>query len=238
MNNTEIVQSKRETQDNSLIAAAQRGDQAAKEQLCQRFAALIIRIAGRFYLGAHALISRQELIQAGYVGFFDALFRYDLKSNASLATYALPWILGEMRKTIRSSMDHAGGYEEIRCIKRAQTALEMRHHQAPTIQEIALSCGFSLWRTAALLQFADMAHLESETSEMQPLSLREQTSIDNRAEFHIALEKLPVQERKLLLLRYYRDLTQAETAKAMGKSQAQISRIERSAIDHMKAQLT
>lgn len=221
--------------EHALVLAAQDGDAGAIRRLAEQYTALIVSLSGRFYLGAHALLAREELIQAGYVGLLDAIAHYDIEKQTALSTYALSWILGEMRRTVKRSVEHAGGYEEIRRIRRVQAGLEAQNNAEPTIGEIAAACDMPIWQTAALMQMAEIMRIEDQQAEL-PAQLDK--AMEDRVAFRMALDALEAQERQVVLLRYYRGMSQTETAKTMGKSQTQISRIERRAMDHMKTMLT
>lgn len=174
----------------SLLALAQQGDQQALERLITPYRALLHALARRFY---GSVLSGDELAQAGYLGLIEAVRRYDAGKGVRLITYAVPWILGEMKRALRAaacapvSLDGESGEEE----------------------------GQSLLDT---LRGADGVNMEA-------LDLR------------MAIAQLTQEEQSVLLLRFYQDKTQKETAAALSKSQAQISRIERHALDCLRTLL-
>ncbi len=227
-------------EEDTLVRAAKEGDSAALETLTARHAPLVRGLSARFYRSAQAALSREELVQSGYMGLLLALARYDEASDAAFGTYALAWILGEMRRTVKSAVNMTGGYEQIARLKRKQSAFEAANGRSPTVEELAALCGETPWQVAQLTYMASVVRYESEEAS----GGGEETIADGREnpeeqiDIKLALDALPREERQVILLRYYRDWTQAETARAVGKSQAQISRMERRAIDRMKALLT
>ena len=183
------MNNEKENQINTLIADAQNGDEIAKEILIEMHRAMIWSLANRMQCER---ATRQELVQAGYLGFMRALVRYDPAMDAKLITYALPWILGEMRRAMRWKESEIYSLDE---------PLDGEH-----------------------LTLYDM--LEGEPG------------VDiNRLDLHLALSKLSRDEQLLLCLRYFRDKTQKEAAVILGKSQTQISRMERHALDSLHAML-
>lgn len=220
--------------EGTLVLLAKKGDTQAIRRLVEQYTALIVSLSGRFYIGTHALLTREELIQAGYVGLLDAVAHYDIAKKATLRTYAFEWILGEMRRTVKRSVDHAGGYEKMRQIHRMQAALEAQNSSTITLGDIAKACNMPIWQAATLIQMEEITHIEAQNQE--PMH-RSAMQMEERVDLHLALEMLTEQERQVILLRYYRGMSQMETARVLGKSQTQVSRIEHCAINRMKDML-
>ena len=108
-------------EEEKWILAAQNGNVQAMEWVAEKYRLLITKLSHRFYVGVQSLFSREELIQAGYVGLFRAMENYSPQKGSSLGTYAFSWILGEMRKALRVAMDHTGSYAGIGRIRRGGT---------------------------------------------------------------------------------------------------------------------
>lgn len=181
--------SDRATDEPALIAQAQHGDKAAMETLLARFQPLLWSLSRR--LGSTAAAS--ELVQAGSLGLMQAIRRYDEKQDVRLITYAVPWILGEMKRALRGM--------QFRC-------LSLEDERGEESRSLA-DC----------LQGAGGVDLE-------------------RVDLRLAMQRLPQDAQTLICLRYFRDHTQAETARLLHKSQTQISRMERRALDQLHAILT
>ena len=183
--------SDRAADEPALIALAQHGDKAAMGTLLARFQPMLWALSRR--LGSTAAIPWEELVQAGNLGLMQAVRRYDDSQDVQLITYAVPWILGEMRRTLRSL--------QFRCL-----SLEEERGEG--------SCSLM-----ECLQGAGGMDLE-------------------RVDLRLAMQRLPQEAQTLICLRYFRDRTQAETAQLMHRSQAQVSRMERRALDQLHAILT
>ena len=225
-------------EEEKWISEAQRGDAHAIEWIAEKYRKLITQLSKRFYIGTQSLFSREELVQAGYVGLFHAMANYSAQKETALGTYAFSWILGEMRKALRVAVDHTGSYEGIRQIRRFQSEFEATHSREPTIMEMAEGCSMPLWQAASLLNLCLEADADDAADINECGCEARQRSTQEAAEWNIAIEELPAMERRVILLRYFRDLSQTETAHMLGKSQAQISRMERQAIERLKALLT
>lgn len=173
-------------QERSLIARAQRGDAQAMEALLSRHRALLFALAGRL----HRIngIPDEELVQAGSLGLMRAIGRYDAKQGVKLITYAVPWILGEMKRTLRGARMDWASLDEAR----AQDG-------APLLDTLRGSDGVDI----------------------------------DAVDLRLAMQRLPQEEQTLICLRYFRERTQKEAALLLNKSQTQISRMERRALDRL-----
>lgn len=222
-----------EAEEARLIARTREGDASAAEALLSPYKALLASLAGRFLTQG---VQTEELVQAGYVGMLRAARRYDPGKGVRFVTYAVPWILGEMRRTVRRALDATGAYDRRGQIARAQETLSAALLRAPSAAELAAACGLTPWELMQALCVSSPLSLDGET---QPgggaLSTQERIGggeIDlDAVDLRIALGRLDEEARKVILLRYFSDRTQRETAQALNKSQAQVSRVERRALD-------
>ena len=171
--------------EHELINRALCGDKDAEEKLICCYLPFVHALAGRLW---QSHVSRDELVHAGSVGLFRALHHYDIDREAKFSTYAMPWILGEMRRMMR-------------CAECRNISLdEMQDTESKSMYDV-------IQGTPGV-------------------------SVD-RIDLRLALEKLAKEDRLLICLRYFRDKTQKETAILLRKSQAQISRMERRALDQL-----
>lgn len=177
--------------ESTLLSLAVGGDRSAAESLLVMHTPFIRSLARRFFCPE----MQDELLQAGYTGLLRAIRRFDSSSGVRLLTYAYPWIIGEMKRTMRDSLKH------IQALSLDDAGSE---EEPPLIELIAGDHGIDI-------RYVDL---------------------------HLALSSLPPDERLLICLRYYRDKSQAETALLLKKSQAQISKLERKALDRLVAMLT
>lgn len=169
--------------ENRWIDLAQSGDMDAMQRLLEMHMPLIGMLSSRLQA---SYMDKETLLQAGRIGLMEAARHYQPEMNVKLITYAVPWILGEMKKALRR--------EAIRGVSlEGMTESEDRR----PVQMLCSREGIDI------------------------------TSVDLR----MALEKLSKDLRLIVCLRYFRDKTQKETALLLGKSQAQISRMERQALD-------
>ena len=171
------------------VLLAKAGDAAAAQRLLMAHQPLLRSLYSRFECSE---MLHPDLLQAGNLGVLRAVRHYDPAYDVRFMTYAVPWVLGEMRAVMRKSLRSACSLES---------------------------------------PLADGQTLESRLHGDDGMNL---TYIDLR----IALELLEQDERMVICLRYFRDMTQIETAGILRKSQAQISRLERRALDKLHAHLS
>jgi len=226
--------------DLELLAAAQRGSQQACETLIEENAGLIWSIVRRYYgRGAEP----DDLYQLGCVGFLKAIRGFDLSYGTQFSTYAVPKISGEIRRFLRD--DGAvkvgrGVREQALAIFVARERLSHRLHRDPTLSELAEETGFTPEEIAAAeLASAPPESLQQELAEGLTLeaTLRggeEEEEIVEKIALRSAIETLPESEKKTILLRFFKGLTQAQTARILSVSQVQVSRLERRALERLR----
>lgn len=201
------------------------------------FAPLLRALASRF---PQTALAREELVQAGYVGLLRAARRFSPEGGARFSTYAVPWALGEMRRALRGTADATGAYDSRRRLLRAEEALRAKLGRSPTAGELARASGMEDWELAQAMGALAPESLDADAgAEGTPLAERlpgGEIDVD-AVDLRLALSRLGAEERRVILLRYFRDRTQAEAAATLGKSQAQISRIENRALDALRALL-
>ena len=227
-----------EAEENLLFARVRDGDAKAAEILFAPYHALIGSLAVRLGKGS-SVLDIEELIQAGYVGMLRAARRYDPAQSVRFATYAVPWAIGEMKKALRKALDATGAYDRQRQIARQEGIFYAQFGRSPNAQELAQACGMSDWELVCAVTASSPASLDASPADegQTPLEERLEGGKINMdaVDLRLALEKLDEDERKLILLRYFRDQTQKEAACILGKSQAQVSRIENRALDTLRA---
>lgn len=202
-------------------------------------------------------IEYEELFSAGSLGLVKACDNFDETRGLCFSTYAVPVILGEMRRLFRDG----GAVKMSRSLKelalKVQRAREelMKNGSEPTISELAEYLGVSIEETAEAVQASapplsltapkDGATSSSglsagfgEGGEIDvPVEGIEDELIDKLA-LRQCLAELPENDRRLILLRYFRDKTQSETAQILGMTQVQVSRRERKILDSLRLQMT
>ena len=223
-----------------LLEAAQRGDQEACEEMIRENAGLIWSIVRRYYgRGAEP----EDLYQLGCLGFLKAIRGFDLQYGTQFSTYAVPKIAGEIRRFLRD--DGAvkvgrGLREQALLILSTRERLLHDLGREPTRSELAEATGLSAEEIAtAELAAAAPESLQQETAEGLTLesTLHDGSSEEDMVEkiaLRSAIDALPDQEKQTILLRFFKGLTQAQTARILKVSQVQISRLERRALERLR----
>ena len=223
------------TKEEPLLRRAQSGDPDAIELFLAGYVPLLRALAKRFFC---ASLSAQDLCQAGYIGLMLALEHYNAGRGTEFITYAMPWALGEMKKALRQADDFISTQRFGRQVSRELRRLSASLGREPRIEELAQACRASLDVVCALEAGYTPMSLDKpaqSTGRTMLDALAGGDSIDDqKLDIRLALMRLPIQQRNLIILRYARDHTQKETAKIMGVSQSQISRIERQALDALR----
>lgn len=224
-----------------LLALAQQGDPAAREQLVVENAGLVWSIARRFFGRG---VEPDDLYQLGCLGFLKAIDGFDLQYGTQFSTYAVPKIAGEIRRFLRDD----GAVKVSRSIKERAAAIKMTRarltaawNREPTLSELAEALDLTVEEIAAAeTATAATESIQRETGE-EGFTLEHvltDGSMEDQLIEHIALKeavaKLPERERTVIALRYYRGLTQDKTAKILGVSQVQVSRIEKKALQALR----
>ena len=227
-----------------LISAAQQGDERALEQIVEENTGLIWSVARRFYGRG---VDLDDLYQLGCVGFIKAVQGFDTGYGTQFSTYAVPKISGEIRRFLRddgSIKVSRGIKERAMRIKSARAELEQRLGREPTVSEISEATGFEIEDIAV-----------AETATVQTESLNRETGEDGFTLEHVlgdytqeeklieyvalkeAIRNLPERESMVIVLRFYRGLTQEKAARILNISQVQVSRLEKRAMEHLREQL-
>lgn len=184
-----------------------------------------------------------DLFQAGCIGLVKAADHFDPALGYKFSTYAVPVILGEMRRLFRDNgaVKVSRSLKEL-SLKAARTAekLEMESGSAPTVAELAAELGVSEERCAealnAGLQPVSLTNEEDDSELDIPVESHEER-ISDRLALRQVMEKLPEKDRRLLEYRYYGNKTQVETARRLGISQVQVSRREKKLLLRLRAML-
>lgn len=188
-------------------------------------------------------IDYEELFSAGSLGLVKAYDNFDASRGLCFSTYAVPVILGEIKRLFRDG----GAVKMSRSLKelsqktaRARETL-MKGGEEPTLSEIAEYLGVSLEDVAEAVRASEPVvslTVPEEGGEVDvPVEGAENSLIDKLA-LRQCLAKLPADDKTLILLRYFRGKTQTETARIMGMSQVQVSRRERKILGELRLQMT
>ncbi len=228
-----------------LICRSQAGDQDARERLVIDNSGLVWSIARRYFGRG---IDPEDLYQLGCVGFLKAIDGFDPEYGTQFSTYAVPKIAGEIRRFLRDD----GAVKVSRSIKERSASIKMARQRLtgllgrePTLNELSQETGLS-GEEIAMAETATSAaeSIQKETGE-EGFSLEDILSSGSMEEDMIerislkeAIARLPQRDRLVIDLRYFRGLTQDKTAKILGVSQVQISRIEKKALQQLKGYIS
>ena len=211
----------------ALSAARMQGRQAMQE-LAEDHLPLVAAMVRRFPWHAR---EREELYQQGFVGLMKALARYDPSMGAGFSTYAAAMILGEMRMLCRMDAPvHVPRRDrELRSrVRRAERTLAGRLGREPTMQELAQLLRMEPAELALSMEQIQVTSMDAPLPDGRSLQelLPDRDDWMNRLLLRDAVSRLSREDQRLLLLRLRLGKTQAETARAMGISQVQVSRRE------------
>ena len=186
-----------------------------------------------------------DLFQIGSIGLLKSIERFDLKMDVKFSTYAVPMIIGEIKRFLRddSSVKISRSVKELAFkIYKARESLQAQTGREPTISEISRELSISSEEIAAALEAVQPQVSLYETSfsdngsneiyVLDQIAAEEEKSSDfiDKIALKEALAKLPARERNIIFLRFFADKTQSDIAKMMGLSQVQVSRIEKEAL--------
>ena len=223
-----------------LLRAAQEGDREACEQAVLENNGLIWSVVRRYYGRG---VEPDDLYQLGCLGFLKAVQGFDFNYGTCFSTYAVPKIAGEIRRFLRDD----GAVKVGRAIReQAQTLYSARERlrqslgREPALSELSEVTGFRPEEIARIELATDTPEsLQQETAEGLTLegmlgTEAPEESLVERIALREAIDALPEKERMTILLRYFKGLTQEQTARLLGVSQVQISRLERRGLKQLR----
>ena len=226
-----------------LLQAARDGDNYACTRILEENAGLIWSVVRRYYGRG---VEADDLYQLGCMGFLKAIRGFDDAYGTQFSTYAVPKIAGEIRRFLRDDGPvkvSRGVKERAASIYAARTRLTAMLGREPALSELAGETGLTVEDIAATETAAGpVASLQMETAEGFTLEsvLGEdgmEDAVVERVALRAAIDSLSEREQQVILLRFYKNLTQDKVAKVLGVSQVQISRIERKAMEHLRQKL-
>ena len=224
----------------TLLDRAQNGDNDACQQVLTENVGLIWSIVKR-YSGCG--VDTDELYQLGCIGFIKAVKGFDLTYGTQFSTYAVPKIAGEIRRFLRDD----GSVKVGRSLReKGQTLFytreRLRHTlgREPQLSELAQETGMTVEEVAAVeLANGPLESLQQET--IDGLTLESTLGTDSPEEGMVekialreAIDSLPERERITILLRFFRGMTQEQTARILKVSQVQVSRLERKGLAKLR----
>lgn len=223
-----------------LLRAAQAGDREACERAVTENSGLIWSIVRRYYGRG---VEADDLYQLGCLGFLKAVQGFDFSYGTCFSTYAVPKIAGEIRRFLRDDgmlKVSRGLREQAQLLYTSRERLRQRLGREPALSELAEDTGLTPEEIARADLAADAPEsLQQETADgltlegMLGTEAPEEAMVE-RIALREAIDQLPEKERMTILLRYFKGLTQEQTARILGVSQVQISRLERRGLQHLR----
>ncbi|MBQ7320075.1 MAG: sigma-70 family RNA polymerase sigma factor [Clostridia bacterium] len=242
----------RNERNRALITAAHSEDERAMETLVIENAGLVRSLALRF---CGRGTEYEDLIQIGTIGLIKAIRSFDLERGTAFSTYAVPLIVGEIRRHLRDD----GIIKVSRSYKKLGAQLMRLHNEIvtsearePTIRELADLCGVEPEEAAVALDAISPVRSlsdplpggrgEEERSYESVLPDEDSTDalehLKDRLSLKAAIDRMQPLWQKIILLRYYRNRTQQQVADALGLTQVKVSREEKKIVAYLREELT
>jgi len=228
-----------------LRRVREEGDQQARQELIQGNLRLVLSVIQRFHNRGENV---DDLFQVGCIGLMKAIDNFDLSQNVKFSTYAVPMIIGEIRRYLRDN-NPIRVSRSLRDI--AYKALQVRdqlvnrYNREPTVAQIAEAMNLPREDVVYALDA-----IQEPVSLFEPIyhdggdpifvmdQIRDEKNVDSNwlegISIREAMAKLPERERLILTKRFFEGRTQMEVAQEIGISQAQVSRLEKAALRHLK----
>lgn len=207
------------------------------EQLIKEHLPLIKHIALNFYQS-----SFEDLLQAGAIGVLKAYKKFRQNGNTKFSTYAYDYIFGEMYDFVMKDRKIKISKDLVRLAKKVELAknmLSLKENRVPNYEEL----GSFLQMTPFEIKEALEVHqkfislddtLEEERSLYETIPIPEKVSLEDKIFLQEGIEQLPKSEQKIIQYRYFKDLSQSETAKRLGITQVMVSRYEKKSLKRLK----
>ena len=227
----------------SLIKKAQAGDKKAYEIILEKNKGLIWNIVNKFN---NRNTDKDDLFQLGSIGLIKCIKNFDLTYDVKFSTYAVPMIYGEIRRFLRDD----GIIKVSRTLKEISTKANRERENyiknyniEPDIKTLAKIVNVSVEELVLALDSSKIVEsIDNEDNtennfsikDKLPSNINESELIINKIDLNTTMNKLSIEDRKVIQLRYFQDKTQTQVAKIMGISQVQVSRMEKKILLKMK----
>ena len=233
-----------------LLEKAQNGDEEAKEVLISNNLGLVRSVVSKF---SNIGYERDDLFQLGSIGLIKAIYKFDSSFNVRFSTYAVPMILGEIKRYLRDDgmVKVSRSLKQLAIKAKLQTELlTKKFGREPTIEEIAKELDVEKEDLVMAMEAnfsVEYLHGVIHEEEGSPICLIDKISLkgENEEEKVIdnillkeVLGKLEKRERQIIMLRYFEDKTQSEIGDILKISQVQVSRIEKKVLMKLKSYIS
>lgn len=241
-----MPESKRSNEE--LLILATQGDEKARNLLVEQNAGLVHSVVRRFLGRGH---EAEDLFQIGCIGLIKAVQKFDLSFGVRFSTYAVPMIMGEIKRFLRDD----GMIKVSRSLKETASRamgirekLTMQRGVEPGLGEIAECMGITPAELSAALDAGtkiESLYAVSNDGNREGLPLLErlengkdyETEITNRLALRQVLGELEEREKTIIAMRYFKQKTQTQVAEMLGISQVQVSRIEKKLLLRMREKM-
>ena len=231
-----------------LIPLAKEGNTEALNKLIEANLPLVTSISKKFTNRGYEY---EDIYQIGCMGLVKAIKNFDEKYNVKFSTYAVPMIIGEIKRFLRDD----GMIKVSRNVKSLAKKLHFdkedltkKLNREPTVEELAQFSGmdkeeilFALESSASMQYLYEVIHQDDGSPVLLIDKLSENAiedkNITEKLALKEALRNLDTKSRQIIVLRYFKDKTQIQVAKMLGISQVQVSRIEKKVLQEMRKQL-
>ena len=246
--NTSKLKVLKSDETRELLIKSHNGDKAAREELISGNLRLVLSVIQRF---GNRGENPDDLFQVGCIGLMKAIDHFDVDQGVQFSTYGVPMIIGEVRRFLRDNNSvrvsrsvRDTAYKALQAIEK----LSFQNGREPTLDEVAKETGIQRGAIAAALEAIQ-----------EPVSIYEPVYHDGGDAVYVAdqladsaadcegwlnsialtdaVKHLEKREKSIIYLRYYKGLTQMEIAGEIGISQAQVSRLEKNALERIKKQI-
>lgn len=233
-----------------LIKKSQNGDKQAREDLVLNNVGLVWSIVRRFINRGY---EPDDLFQIGIIGLIKAIDKFDLSFNVKFSTYAVPMIMGEIKRFLRDdgmikvsrSLKESAGK-----IRKTRESLTNKLGREPTIEEVSSELGLSKEEIVMALESnteVDSLNKTIYKGDGNSIYLIDKLPDGEEDKSDLLIDKLTLKEviegldekdQKIIILRYFKDKTQTDIAKELGISQVQVSRLEKKILTKMREKMT
>lgn len=228
-----------------MIRQAHDGNTGIEERLIEQNIGLVHSIAKRF---VYSGIDYEDLVQIGSLGLLKAIRNFDVDRGVMLSTYAVPMIIGEIRKYLRDD----GAVKVSRTIReqyirlrRMSQQIQLQTERDPTVSELAQACGLSeeevvlaLDAGASPVSLDETVNEDGDVARSELVCAPEHLSSVERIALKDVINALPPKDRALITLRYFCEKTQQQTALQLGMTQVQVSRREKKILEKLRTRLS
>ncbi|MBQ8389216.1 MAG: RNA polymerase sporulation sigma factor SigG [Clostridia bacterium] len=246
--NTSQLKTLTDEEKRDLLKKTKEGDEDARQRLVHGNLRLVLSVIQRF---SNRHDDMDDLFQVGCIGLIKAIDNFNIDLDVKFSTYAVPMIIGEIRRYLRDNnairISRSVRDTAYRALQ-AREALLAEKQSEPTVDEIAARIGekkenvmrameaivdpISLYEPV-YSENGDSIYLMDQLSDSNP---SDEAWLENIA-LKEAMKKLSERERKIINMRFYKNKTQMEIAQEIGISQAQVSRLEKVALERIRKQI-